>query len=140
LAREQSGSIEKMTDNLPELLYQSLNSQLSIYKEILALQNDLLHDLNSQNEMGKIMELLEKKSLLLDNIKAENSRSAPFVDEWLKRKAEMQNSPLFAGIESVISEIEQLVLELRAQDESMIQRFDQQSQSKNRIDVFRALR
>jgi protein tyrosine phosphatase len=140
LAREQSGGIEEMTANLPELLRDSLNSQLSIYKRIHALQSDLLRDLDSENQLNKIMDLLALKSSLLDNVKAENSRSAPFVDEWIKRKEEMQNSPLYADIEIIISEIEKLVLELRSQDEAMIQRFDQQSQSKNRIDAFRALR
>jgi len=140
LAREQSGNIEKMTSNLPELLRDSLNAQLSIYKQIHELQSDLLKDLDSKNELNKIMQLLEKKSSFLDNVKAENTRCAPLVSEWVERKAEMQNSELFAGIEQIISEIEKLVLELRAQDEVMIQRFDQHSQSKNRIDAFRALR
>jgi protein tyrosine phosphatase len=129
-----------MISNLPELLRDSLNSQLSIYKQIHALQSNLLRDLDSENELNKIMDLLALKSSLLDNVKAENSRSAPFVDEWIKRKEEMQNSPLYEGIEVIISEIEKLVLELRSQDEAMIQRFDQQNQSKNRIDAFRALR
>jgi len=129
-----------MTSNLPELLRDSLNSQLSIYKQIHDLQSNLLRDLDSENELNKIMDLLALKSSLLDSVKAENSRSAPFVDEWVKRKEEMQNSPLYGDIELIISEIETLVLELRSQDEAMIQRFDQQSQSKNRIDAFRALR
>ncbi len=129
-----------MTSNLPELLHGSLNSQLLVYKQIHALQSDLLRDLDSNNELDKIMNLLEKKNALLDSISAENSRSAPFVDEWISRKNEMQNSPLFADIERIISEIENLVSELRAQDEAMLQRFDQQSQSKNRIDAFRSLR
>jgi len=129
-----------MTSNLPELLRDSLNAQLSIYKQIHELQSDLLKDLDSKNELNKIMQLLEKKSSFLDNVKAENTRCAPLVSEWVERKAEMQNSELFAGIEQIISEIEKLVLELRAQDEVMIQRFDQHSQSKNRIDAFRALR
>jgi len=129
-----------MTSNLPELLRDSLNSQLSIYKRIHALQSDLLRDLDSENELNKIMDLLALKSSLLDSVKAENSRSAPFVDEWVKRKEEMQNTPLYGDIELIIAEIEKLVLELRSQDEAMIQRFDQQSQSKNRIDAFRALR
>jgi len=129
-----------MTSNLPELLRDSLNSQLSIYKRIHSLQSDLLHDLDSENQLNKIMDLLSLKSSLLDSVKAENSRSAPFVDEWINRKEEMQNSPLYGDIELIITEIEKLVLELRAQDEAMIQRFDQQSQSKNRIDAFRALR
>jgi nitrogen-specific signal transduction histidine kinase len=129
-----------MTSNLPELLRDSLSLQLAIYKQIHALQNDLLHDLDSENELNKIMELLSKKSSLLDNVKEENTRSAPFVNEWIERKAEMQNSPLYADIEQIISEVEKLVLELRTQDEAMIQRFDQHSQSKNRIDAFRALR
>jgi len=129
-----------MTSNLPELLRDSLNSQLSIYKQIYALQSDLLHDLDSENELNKIMDLLAQKSSLLDNVKAENSRSAPLVDEWVQRKEEMQKSPIYGNIEQIISEIEKLVLELRTQDEAMIQRFDQQSQSKNRIDAFRALR
>jgi protein tyrosine phosphatase len=129
-----------MTSNLPELLRDSLNAQLSIYKQIHELQSDLLKDLDSKNELNKIMQLLEKKSSFLDNVKAENVRCAPLVSEWVERKAEMQNSELFAGIEQIITEIEKLVLELRAQDEVMIQRFDQHSQSKNRIDAFRALR
>ncbi|MDR2594649.1 MAG: hypothetical protein LBC87_07770 [Fibromonadaceae bacterium] len=129
-----------MTSNLPELLRDSLNAQLSIYKQIHELQSDLLKDLDSKNELNKIMQLLEKKSSFLDSVKAENVRCAPLVSEWVERKAEMQNSELFAGIEQIISEIEKLVLELRAQDEVMIQRFDQHSQSKNRIDAFRALR
>jgi len=129
-----------MTSNLPELLRDSLNAQLSIYKQIHELQSDLLRDLDSKNELNKIMKLLEKKSSFLDNVKAENTRCAPLVSEWVERKAEMQNSELFASIEQIISEIEKLVLELRAQDEVMIQRFDQHSQSKNRIDAFRALR
>jgi len=120
-----------MTSNLPELLSNSLNSQLSVYREIHALQSDLLHNLDLENEMDKIMGLLEKKNALLDRVRAENVRSAPFVDEWVKIKNE---------IEKLISEIEKLVLELRTQDEAMLQRFDQQSQSKNRIDAFRALR
>ncbi len=129
-----------MTANLPELLCDSLNSQLSIYKQIHELQSDLLRDLDSKNELDKIMGLLSQKSSLLDNIKEENARSAPFVNEWIERKEEMQSSPLFANIETIISEIEKLILELRVQDEAMIQRFDQHSQSKNRIDAFRALR
>jgi len=129
-----------VTSNLPELLRDSLNSQLSVYKQIHALQSDLLRDLDSKNELDKIMELLSKKNSLLDNIKEENARCAPFVSEWVERKNEMQNSPLFTDIESIISEIEELILELRTQDETMIQRFDQHSQSKNRIDAFRALR
>jgi len=129
-----------MTSNLPELLRDSLNAQLSIYKQIHELQSDLLHNLDSKNELDKIMKLLEKKSSFLDNVKAENTRCAPLVSEWVERKAEMQNSELFASIEQIITEIEKLVLELRAQDEVMIQRFDQHSQSKNRIDAFRALR
>jgi nitrogen-specific signal transduction histidine kinase len=129
-----------MTPNLPELLRDSLNSQLSIYRQIHTLQSDLLRDLDSENELNKIMDLLSQKSSLLDIVKEENSRSAPFVDEWINRKEEMQSSVLFADIEKIITEIEKLVLELRAQDEAMIQRFDQQSQSKNRIDAFRALR
>jgi hypothetical protein len=96
--------------------------------------------LDSKNELDRIMNLLALKSSLLDEVRAENSRSAPFVDEWIKRKEEMQSSALYADIELIISEIEKLVLELRTQDEAMIQRFDQQSQSKNRIDAFRALR
>jgi len=129
-----------MTSNLPELLRDSLNSQLSIYKKIHSLQSDLLHDLDSENQLNKIMDLLALKSSLLDSVKAENSRCAPFVDEWINRKEEMQSSPLYGDIELIIAEIEKLVLELRSQDEAMIQRFDQQSQSKNRIDAFRALR
>ena len=129
-----------MTSDLPELLCDSLNAQLSIYRQIHELQSDLLRDLDSKNELGKIMELLEKKNSLLDRVKAENIRSAPFVNEWIERKSEMQSSALFANIELIISEIEKLVLELRAQDEAMIQRFDQHSQSRNRIDAFRALR
>jgi len=129
-----------MTSNLPELLRDSLNTQLSIYKQIHELQSDLLHNLDSKNELNKIMNLLEKKSSFLDNVKEENVRCAPLVTEWVERKAEMQNSELFASIEQIISEIEKLVLELKAQDEIMIQRFDQHSQSKNRIDAFRALR
>jgi len=131
LAREQSGGIEKVTANLPELLRDSLNSQLSVYKEIYALQSDLLHGLDKENELAKIMGLLEKKNALLDKVKAENIRSAPFVDEWVQVKKE---------IEEQISEIEKLVLELRVQDEAMLKRFDQESQSKNRIDAFRAMR
>jgi hypothetical protein len=129
-----------MTSNLPELLRDSLNAQLSIYKQIHELQSDLLHNLDSKNELDKIMKLLEKKSSFLDNVKAENTRCAPLVSEWVERKSEMQNSELFASIEQIITEIEKMVLELRAQDEVMIQRFDQHSQSKNRIDAFRALR
>jgi len=129
-----------MKPDLPELLRDSLNSQLSIYKQIHDLQNDLLHDLDSKNELDKIMNLLALKSSLLDEVRAENSRSAPFVDEWINRKEEMRSSALYAEIERIISEIEKLVLELRTQDEAMIQRFDQQSQSKNRVDAFRALR
>ncbi|GBU24349.1 hypothetical protein R83H12_00978 [Fibrobacteria bacterium R8-3-H12] len=129
-----------MTSNLPELLRDSLNAQLSIYKQIHELQSDLLHNLDSKNELDKIMKLLEKKSSFLDNVKAENTRCAPLVSEWVERKAEMQNSELFGSIEQIIAEIEKLVLDLRAQDEVMIQRFDQHSQSKNRIDAFRALR
>jgi hypothetical protein len=129
-----------MTSNLPELLRDSLNAQLSIYRQIHELQSDLLHNLDSKNELDKIMKLLEKKSSFLDNVKAENVRCAPLVNEWVERKTEMQSSELFAGIEQIIAEIEKLVLELRAQDEAMIQRFDQHSQSKNRIDAFRALR
>jgi hypothetical protein len=129
-----------MTSDLPELLRDSLNSQLSVYRQIHELQSDLLHDLDSKNELDKIMDLLSKKNSLLDNVKAENARCAPFVDEWIDRKEEMQSSPLYADIEFIITEIEKLVLELRAQDEMMIQRFDAQSQSKNRIDAFRALR
>jgi len=129
-----------MTSNLPELLRDSLNAQLSIYKQIHELQSDLQHNLDSKNELDKIMKLLEKKSSFLDNVKAENTRCAPLVNEWVERKAEMQNSELFASIEQIITEIEKLVLDLRAQDEVMIQRFDQHSQSKNRIDAFRALR
>jgi protein tyrosine phosphatase len=129
-----------MTSNLPELLRDSLNAQLSIYKQIHELQSDLLRDLDSKNELNKIMQLLEKKSSFLDNVKAENIRCAPLVTEWVERKAEMQNSEIFESIEQIISEIEKLVLELRTQDEAMIQRFDQHSQSKNRIDAFRALR
>jgi len=129
-----------MTSNLPELLCTSLNSQLSIYKQIHELQSDLLVDLDSKNELSKIMDLLSQKSLLLDKVREENFRTAPFVDEWIKRKEEMQSSPLFADIERIIAEIEKLVLDLRVQDEAMLQRFDDQSQSKNRIDAFRALR
>ena len=129
-----------MTDNLSELLRDSLNSQLSIYKQIHDLQNDLLRGLDSNNELGKIMDLLEKKNSLLDNVKMEKNRSAPLVDEWVERKNEMQNSPLFADIERILSEIVALILEFRSQDEAMLQRFDQQSQSKNRIDAFRSLR
>jgi len=129
-----------MTSNLPELLRDSLNTQLSIYKQIHELQNDLLRDLDSKNELDKIMKLLEKKSSFLDNVKEENTRCAPLVNEWVERKAEMQQSELFASIEQIISEIEKLVLELRAQDDVMLQRFDQHSQSKNRIDAFRSFR
>ncbi|MDR2732224.1 MAG: hypothetical protein LBB36_03295 [Fibromonadaceae bacterium] len=129
-----------MTSNLPELLRDSLSSQLDIYRQIHALQSDLLRDLDKENELDKIMELLGKKSSLLDNVREENTRSSPFVNEWIERKAEMQSSPLYADIEQIISEIEKLILELRTQDEAMIQRFDQHSQSKNRIDAFRALR
>jgi len=129
-----------MTSNLPELLRDSLNAQLSIYKQIHELQSDLLRDLDSKNEMNKIMQLLEKKSSYLDKVKEENTRCAPLVSEWVERKTEMQNSEHFAGIEQIISEIEKLVLELRAQDDVMLQRFDQHSQSKNRIDAFRSLR
>jgi protein tyrosine phosphatase len=129
-----------MTENLAQLLCDSLNSQLSTYKEIYNLQSELLKDLDSTNELNKIMELLEKKSSLLDSIKAENTRSAPFVEEFIERKEELKLHPLYANIEHTISEIEKFVLELRSQDEIMIQRFDSQAQSKNRIDAFRALR
>ncbi|MDR2555174.1 MAG: hypothetical protein LBC64_07065 [Fibromonadaceae bacterium] len=129
-----------MTSNLPELLRDSLNSQLSIYKRIHTLQSDLLRDLNSENELNKINDLLTLKSSLLDSVTAEMSRNAPFVDEWIQRKEEMQSSPLYGEIELIISEMEKLVLELRSQDEAMVQRFDPQSQSKNRIDALRALR
>jgi len=129
-----------MTSNLPELLRDSLNSQLSIYKRIHELQSDLLRDLDSENELNKINDLLTLKSSLLDGVTAEMSRNAPFVDEWIQRKEEMQNSPLYREIELIISEMEKLVLELRSQDEAMVQRFDPQSQSKNRIDALRALR
>ena len=129
-----------MTSNLPELLRDSLNSQLSIYKRIHALQSDLLRNLDSENELNKINDLLTLKSSLLDSVTAEISRNAPFVDEWIQRKEEMQNSPLYREIELIISEMEKLVLELRSQDEAMVQRFDPQSQSKNRIDALRALR
>lgn len=129
-----------MTSNLPELLLNSLNTQLETYKQIYALQSDLLRDLDAENQLNRIMELLEKKSSLLDLVKEENARSAPFVEEWIQRKEEMQSAPLFANIEQIISEIEKFVLDLRAQDEAMIKRFDEQSQSKNRIDAFRAMR
>ena len=120
-----------MTANLPELLRDSLSSQLSVYKEIRDLQSNLLRNLDAQNELANIMGLLEKKNALLDKVKAENMRSASYVDEWVQVKKE---------IEDHITEIEKLVLELRAQDEAMLQRFDQESQSKNRIDAFRAMR
>ncbi len=129
-----------MTSNLPELLLNSLNTQLETYKQIYALQSDLLRDLDAENQLNRIMELLEKKSSLLDVVKEENARSAPFVEEWIQRKEEMQSAPLFENIEQIISEIEKFVLDLRAQDEAMIKRFDEQSQSKNRIDAFRAMR
>lgn len=129
-----------MTSNLPELLLNSLNTQLETYKQIYALQSDLLRDLDAENQLNRIMELLEKKSSLLDLVKEENARSAPFVEEWIQRKEEMQSAPLFENIEQIISEIEKFVLDLRAQDEAMIKRFDEQSQSKNRIDAFRAMR
>jgi hypothetical protein len=129
-----------MISNLPELLCSSLNSQLEIYKQIHTLQSDLLRDLDSKNDLAQIMALLAQKNSLLDNVREENARSAPYVDEWIQRKEEMLGDPLYADIEQIISEIEKLVLELRGQDEVMLQRFDQQSQSKNRIDAFRALR
>jgi len=129
-----------MTENLAELLCDSLNSQLLIYKQIYDLQNELLKDLDATNELNKIMELLNKKSSLLDNIRTENARSAPFVEEFVERKEELKIHPLYLEIERIISEIEKFVLDLRTQDEAMITRFDQHSQSKNRIDAFRALR
>jgi hypothetical protein len=73
-------------------------------------------------------------------VKEENARSAPLVQEFIERKDELKQHELYADIERIISEIEKLVMELRTQDEEMIQRFDQHSQSKNRIDAFRALR
>jgi len=129
-----------MTENLAELLCDSLNSQLLVYKQIYDLQNELLKDLDASNELDKIMELLNKKSSLLDNIRDENTKSAPFVEEFVQRKEELKSHSLYAEIERIISEIEKFVLELRTQDEAMINRFDQHSQSKNRIDAFRALR
>jgi len=129
-----------MTENLAQQLCESLNSQLSIYKQIYDLQNELLKDLDASNELNKIMDSLNKKSLLLDSIREENARSAPFVEEFIERKEELKNHPLYEDIERIISEIEKFVLELRTQDEAMIARFDQHSQSKNRIDAFRALR
>jgi protein tyrosine phosphatase len=129
-----------MTENLAQLLCDSLNSQLSVYRQIHDLQSELLKDLDASNEMNKIMELLGKKSSFLDSVRAENTRSAPLVQEFIERKEELKQHQLYADIERIISEIEHLVLELRAQDEVMIQRFDQHSQSKNRIDAFRALR
>jgi nitrogen-specific signal transduction histidine kinase len=140
MAGEQSGGFEKMTENLTELLCSSLNSQLLVYKKIYDLQNELLKNIDATNELDKIMDLLNQKSSLLDSIRAENSRSAPLVEEFVERKEELKNHPLHADIERIISEIEKFVLELRAQDEAMITRFDQHSQSKNRIDAFRALR
>jgi hypothetical protein len=62
------------------------------------------------------------------------------VQEFIERKEELKQHQLYADIERIISEIEKLIFELRTQDEEMIQRFDQHSQSKNRIDAFRALR
>ena len=129
-----------MTENLAQLLCNSLNAQLSVYRQIHDLQSELLKDLDASNELNKIMDLLAQKSSFLDNVKAENARSAPLVQEFIERKEELKQHQLYADIERIISEIEQLVLELRTQDEEMIQRFDQHSQSKNRIDAFRALR
>jgi len=129
-----------MTENLAELLRDSLNSQLLIYRQIYDLQSELLKDIDATNELNNIMELLNKKSSLLDNIREENTRSAPLVEEFVQKKEELKTHHLYADIERIISEIEKFVLELRTQDEAMIVRFDQHSQSKNRIDAFRALR
>ncbi|MDR0516543.1 MAG: hypothetical protein LBH25_05800 [Fibromonadaceae bacterium] len=129
-----------MTENLAQLLCESLNSQLSVYEQIYNLQGELLKDLDASNDMEKIMDLLGKKSAFLDKVKAENARSAPFVEEFIERKEELKLHELYSDIERIISEIEKFVFELRAQDEAMIARFDQHSQSQNRIDAFRALR
>jgi nitrogen-specific signal transduction histidine kinase len=125
---------------LVEQLHGSLSRQREFYRQISALQSALLERLDHTAEMQPIMEMLAQKNALLDSIRAENRDAAPWVEEWVSRKAECADHPLYGQVGEIVSEIETLVLELRSQDEQMIKRFDRASQSQNMLNAFRALR
>ncbi|GHV11463.1 hypothetical protein AGMMS49938_02190 [Fibrobacterales bacterium] len=127
---------------LCEKLLNSLSVQLNIYEQINDLQSQLLQKLDSSNAMAEAMDLLNEKNILLDKVKNEHAQNAPVVNEWIENKSEMSvNFPMeSAKIDDIIGEIENLVLKLRSQDEAMIQRFDQHSQTQNRLNAMRALR
>lgn len=129
-----------MTENLPQIICDSLKLQISNYKEIYEVQNELLKKLDVSNELNSVLELLNKKSLILDKIHEENISNAPLIKEFVERKEELKQHELYSNIESLTSEIEKYVSELRTQDDIIIKRFDPESQSKNRIDAFRGLR
>jgi len=137
--------------SLAERLLVVLGTQLGLYREISVLQTDLLKRLDDSNQMSVVMELLSRKNQLLDAIREEIQRASPWVDEWVRRKEEMIESPGYPQIETMLGEIEGLVGLLRNQDEEMIRRFegmarpaatpkDQQAHSRNMLNAFRALR
>jgi nitrogen-specific signal transduction histidine kinase len=127
-------------DDLVGSLHRSLSGQRELYRKINAVQAELLERLDQTHEMQPIMDLLAQKNALLDTVRAENQAAAPWVEEWVARKAECATHPLYEETTAIVSEIEALVLELRKQDERMIARFDRSSQSQNMLNAFRALR
>jgi hypothetical protein len=136
---------------LAEQLISVLGVQRSLYREISALQTELIRKLDDTNQLATVMELLSQKNVLLDAIRAQIQGATPLVDEWVRCKEQMVETPGYPEIEKLLLEIESLVGVLRNQDEEMIKRFegmvrpaatpkDQQAHSRNMLNAFRALR
>ncbi|HSQ42551.1 MAG TPA: hypothetical protein VLM37_09750 [Fibrobacteraceae bacterium] len=129
--------------SLQALLEQHLENRLALFQKVDATQQKLEDRLDQGQDIAGILELLNAKNTLLDEISALNQKFQPLLAEW-----KAQHSVLPSSVTALLQQLEQLAKKQRERDEIMLSRFgkwanpaeNRQENSQNTLNAFRALR
>lgn len=139
------------TAEMVQRLSRHLQLQMKLFESMDQIQTDLLRKLNGTGGMPDVMDLLEKKNAMLDEVRHNNVLAAPVLKEWNQTKSTLGDSPEIIEIDGMLDRLEDLARVMKRQDEDMVARFQRvaqpvdnpqtrQKHSQNMLNAFRALR
>lgn len=131
-----------------ESFVKHLVSQAEHFASLDELHSVLMHQLDQSHEMGKVLELLDKKNKTLDEIAQNNNQAKPWLDYWKQSKDSLQGQDIYDEVQKLLAHVEELAQRVRQQDEQLLKRFEKVAQPKatptersnNVLNAFRALR
>lgn len=135
---------------IPRLL-EFLEVQIHSFDQMESLQDKLDNALSGSQPLDKILQLLDTKAKLVDELSSRTVAARPLVATWVEMRQELQGNADYSRVEKCLDAVEIRVKALRLREEKLIAGFskyveapptpeERQRRSKQILDAWRALR